>query len=497
VKWWGAVGAFLILEGVAGAYDQRVHVYLSTRGYAGAKTLAADGAQVVQALRERVYRAGAQAGDEKLRARFLARYPTAERFDAWELKRFLALNPERHVAGLDDTALPAGTDPAAVYALASRLPDDDQRNRERFRHDGERHVQTDSYGQPLPDDPATLDMGGLTGLSSQAHAHYGLPKLAFSDDPEVLKKDPRRFAVPPTVHTFGADFAETYTALAILAARLPGGDRLALTHAGAAAHHLEDVANQIHTVQVGLYDFFVDAKIESIKEELRSAGGVLRSRPSFVSIGIEIIKNHHLLAESLYAKHLLAAGDPVARLTDETAPDAELEAQLRAIPDGCTPGFGRRITEVLIDRSSYEGSTVYAATRAIADPRLSRVGQHFEDTDDPDAALKPGADTSSLFSLSARGARRSNQVLAAWWTRFEACRAAPAAVENAIAERLVAERLDALDAQDARARAFTPKPPDRETVNIWYPTGYLVVLLALALLGRRIARRRSAKRRGN
>ena len=133
-------------------------------------------------------------------------------------------------------------------------------------------------------------MGGLTGLSSQAHAHYGLPHLAFSDEPSVLKSDPRRFAVPPTVHTFGADFAESYTVLAALAARLPGGERLALTQAGAAAHHIEDVANQIHTVQVGIYAFFVDAKIDSIKEELLSVGGLLRPRPSFVSIG----HRHHL-----------------------------------------------------------------------------------------------------------------------------------------------------------------------------------------------------------
>src|SRR5206468_4039299 len=110
------------------------------------------------------------------------------------------------------------------------------------------------------------EMGGLTGLSSQAHAHYGLPKLAFSDEPSVLKNDPRRFAIPPTVHTFGAELADSYGGLAALAVRLPGGERLALTHAGAAAHHVEDVANQIHTVQVGLYDFFVSAKVQSIKE---------------------------------------------------------------------------------------------------------------------------------------------------------------------------------------------------------------------------------------
>jgi hypothetical protein len=496
VRLWGAVGAaFLILEGAASAYDQRVHAFLSSRAYAGAKTLLPDGEPaIVNALRERIFNAGANASDPKLRQRFLARYPDLAHFDAWELKRFLALNPDAHVAGLDDTPLPPGSVGAEVYALASRLPDDDHRNRDRFRHDAERRVMKDPFGQPLPDDPATLEMGGLTGLSSQAHAHYGLPKLEFSDDPDVLKKDPRRFAVPPTVHTFGADFADEYTALAILAARLPGGERLALVFAGAAAHHIEDVANQIHTVQVGLYDFFVDAKIESVKEDLRSVGGVLRSRPTFVSIGIDIIANHHVLAETLYAKHLLTPGDPVAALSDSAAPDPELDAQLRGVPADCTPGFGRRITELLIDRSSFEGSSVYAATRAIADRRLSRVGQHFDETEDPDHALRPGADPSQLYALEARGARRSDQALAAWWSHFQTCGAAPTTVEASIAERLVADRLDALDASDARARAWVPKLPDREKVNVWIPTGYLFVLFALAWVGRRVMRRRSGNK---
>ncbi|HZS40123.1 MAG TPA: hypothetical protein VFF06_25005 [Polyangia bacterium] len=496
MRLWGAVGAaFILLEGAAGAYDQPVHVYLSSRAYAGPKTLdAGGGAAAVTALRERIYNAGANAADAKLRARFLARYPDVKHFDAWELKRFLALNPDMHVAGLDETALPEGADGAQVYAQASRLPDDDHRNRDRFRHDGQRHVMFDPFGHELPDDPATLEMGGLTGLSSQAHAHYGLPKLEFSDDPEVLKKDPRRFAVPPTVHTFGADFVEVYTALAILAARLPGGERLALVHAGAAAHHLEDVANQIHTVQVGLYDFFVDAKIESYKEELRSAGGLLRSRPTFVQIGIDIIANHHVLAEVLYARHLLAPGDPVRALTESAAPDAELDRQLAGVPADCAPGFAHRLADVLIDRSSYEGSPVYAATRAVASPRLSRVGQHFDETEDPDRHVRPGADLSPLFDLEARGARRSDQVLRAWWSRFAACRSAPASVETSIAEHLIANRLDALDDAEARARAWVPKAPEREKLNVWVPAGYLLALIALAWVGRRIVRGRSGKK---
>src|SRR5262249_13923755 len=149
------------------------------------------------------------------------------------------------------------------------------RNQSRFRHDAQRRVLLDRFGRPLPEDPATLEMGERTGLSSQAHAHYQLPHLTFSSDPEVLKRDPRRFAIPPTVHTFGAEVADSYTVLSIVASRLPRGDRLSLLFAGAAAHHLEDIANQIHTVQVGIYDFFVDAKLQSFKEELLSLGGYL------------------------------------------------------------------------------------------------------------------------------------------------------------------------------------------------------------------------------
>ena len=55
-----------------------------------------------------------------------------------------------------------------------------------------------------------------------------------------------------------------------------------------------------------------------------------------------------------------------------------------------------------------------------------------------------------------------------------------------VAERLVADRLDALDAMDTRARAWVPKPPEREKVNFWFPAGYLLVLIALAWVGRRV-----------
>ncbi|MDB4971558.1 MAG: hypothetical protein JWN44_7247 [Myxococcales bacterium] len=480
----------------ADAYEQAVHVYLSRRGYAGqAQPSAATSsdAAAVRALRERIWRAGSEARDPDVKRRFLARWPGAQAFDAWAMKQLFALNPEQHVAGFDDdVALPSATTPAEIYAAASRLPDDDERNRRRYRHDAARAVVHDPWGRPLPDDPATLEMGSLQGLSSQAHAHYGLPKLAFSDDPSVLKSEPRRFAIPPTVHTFGADFAESYTMLAALAARLPGGQRLALTHAGAAAHHIEDVANQIHTVQVGIYEFFVDAKIESYKEELRSAGGLLRPRSDFVTIGIEIIANHHVLAEGLYAKHLLDPKDPVAAQTAAAPADDTLQRDLDAQPKSCSAGFARTLTRSLIDRSSFEGAEVYRAIRRVAQTRFSRAGVHYNETDDPDAALKPDVDLAPFFALEAAGARRAGQALAAWWSRFNGCAALDDSAAAALAEQLVRDRLDALDAAEGRARMWSPKPPERERRNWWVPIGYVVAFLVIVLLVRRRLRRRRA-----
>ena len=471
------------LGGSAAAYDQKVHVLLSQHAYGGPPSVSGD-ASAVKALRERIWHAGAEASDPELKRRFLARWPRLEVFSAWAFKTLFALNPEKKIAGFDEDApLPAGDAGRDVFAAASRLPDDDFRNRERFRHDDRRERMHDSWGRPLPDDPATLEMGSLTGLSSQAHAHYGLPHLAFSDEPSVLKSDPRRFAIPPTVHTFGADFADSYTALALLSARLPGGERLALTHAGAAAHHIEDVGNQIHTVQVGIYEFFVDAKIESIKEDLKTAGGLFRKRPGFISIGIDIIANHHVLAEALYAKHLLDPKDPVGART--LAPIAEAPAK----PTACTTDFGRTITEKLIDESSFEGPKVYAAIRAVADRRFSHAGQHFGDDDDPDAALKPNVDLGPFFDLEVTGARRALVAVGDWWAHFTACAKLDDATERALAEKLVRARLDALDAAEGRARIYTPKAPEENQRNWWIPIGYVIAALVLFLLVRRVRRR--------
>src|SRR5947199_1031436 len=151
------------------------------------------------------------------------------------------LDPAARVHGFD--ALP-GDDAGTLHRLlerASRWPDDDERNRHRYLHDRRtREIVRAPDGSPIPYDPATLDFGGLTGTTSQGHAHYGLVEGPLSDDPEVLKKDPRRFAVPKSAHAWGAELAEIYTDLALLASRsdVPGREWLAACFAGAAFHHI-------------------------------------------------------------------------------------------------------------------------------------------------------------------------------------------------------------------------------------------------------------------
>ena len=478
--------------GVAKAYDQPVHEYLSRRAFAGPKVFADTpaGAQAaVDLLRLRIYRAGSDS--PSLRERFLKRYPTNKDFDEAAFKRFFFLNPTKKVAGFDSTPLPTGT-PVEVYTLASRLPDDDWRNRDRLRSGADGTRSVDAYGQPIPDDPAILDMGKVLGTSSQAHAHYQLPQLQFSDSPDVLKSEPRRFATPPDVHTFGSDFAESYAALALLAAQLPHGSRLSMVHAGAAAHHIEDVANQIHTVQVGIYDFFFDAKLASILEELRSVGGLRRPREDFISIGVQIIANHHLLVEALFRKHLLAAGDPVAATAATRQTDAPFVTELVRGPKGCGEPFTQALMTSLVEVSSHEGPAVYTSIRTVAQPRLSRAGGRFEESDDPDLFLRPNADLTEFYALELRGTGRAEIALGAWWDRYNACQKLSASVERTVAEQLVRRRLDALDALDVRATAYRAKPPHVLGTNWWVPGGYAGAVVFFALLMTRRRRKKAA-----
>ncbi len=466
-----------------------------------------------------------------LRDAWLKRYPNPNDFDDWAFKAFLLLEPGARVYGIDrlDERLANNARLLDFVSQASRHPDEDWRNRERLAYDGKRVAIKDSKGGPVPADPAILNMGRLGALSSQAHAHYGLAQVEFSPDPDVLKTDPRRFARKAgyeraPIITLAAEMAQIHLDIGLVAALsdAPGAVELSWLYAGAGFHYLEDVGNQIHTVQVGLFDFFKDAFIERAKLGLLTGGGYVMPMRSLASIGIDILTNHHVLSEHLTEKRFLSAisgggSSEGQRLVAAARQDdplfaAQLDAALA--PLGATPERGEfafLMTRALIETSSMEGAEVYRATRSIALPILrTRSGKYDESRDDPDRFLLPRgsgneASYEQFFSLQERAFRRVGTALRRWVqlqrkaTGQEGPALSPedrAAVRAIAIERLVARQLRMLEQQDARLSDFLRQPPELQTqpeksAGLLLTDIVLVLLAATGIffLGRRLRRR--------
>jgi hypothetical protein len=504
--------AALCAPASAFAYHEQIHEQLDRLAQPPAllaRELPAVGAEEVDRLISEVWNAGAGHSDRAIRAKFLARYPDREKFDRWAFKEFLGLNPDAPVGGIDVfDGIGAPITVGSVLAKASRWPDDDGRNRDRFAHDGDRRVQHDTFGRPVPADPRQLDMGSLSGTSSQAYAHYGLPKLAFSSDPDVLKKEPRRFLFPVTAYAWAREFAQMHTDLALIAASLPlpAAKTLAWIYVGNAHHYIEDVSNQIHTLQA-IYPFFFDATIDSYKEELRTLGGVLGPRPDMVTIGVRIVTNHHLLCEELFMRHVTRAlsGASEAPLVTQAVTavgegDPELDGALRELP----ADFATFITNAVIDRSSLEGGAVYEAIRALAVRQLSQWSGVFETGDDPDRFLKQPADPATLdrfYGLQKKAFARAGSAIRAHAARFVALSEghggdsanALLVLRESAADRLVRTQIEWLGQRDAAAMGYIPRLTKDKPINPW-PLAALITIGVLGALGLGYARLRLAKK---
>jgi hypothetical protein len=504
------------------AYEERVHALIEERALPPeilATPLVPATLDDADALRVALWHAGAEHPDVAVKRAFLSRYPSVDAFDRWAFKELLGLTPEAQIFGVDRLpAMPAHL--GELVAQGAREPDDDKRNQERFSHDAARHPRVDRWGNPLPLDPAQLDMGPLRGIPSQAYAHYGLPSGERSDSTDVLKKEPWRWAYPPTARGFAPEFAQELTDLAICAATLArDGDALRrpdLARSGAvtlgwlylaqADHYIGDVANQIHTLQA-IYPFFFDAKMESYKEELRSMGGLFRARPDFVTIGIGIIKNHHLLAEDLWAKRVLAGGpDVAAGLEAIRTGDAALEQALDARKVGPGDEFGRAIAEEVIVAGCREGGEVYETIRELAVPELSRVGGNFDDGMDPDAFLRSAPEAGTLekfYRLEAAGFARAGSAIRRHARLFVAALDGARTSEDtrkatfdASAQRLIRTQLALAAQAETRLSTWQPRPPPREVID-WLVPGVSAVLALgiVAITAWLIARSRRRRRR--
>ncbi|MGZ6125986.1 MAG: hypothetical protein ACXWLR_13550 [Myxococcales bacterium] len=402
-------------------------------------------------------------------AEFARRYPTIHEFGAWEFKEFLMLDPAARVHGFDLTPDDAAGTLDALLTRASRWPDDDERNRHRYLRDGRtRQIVKARDGSPFPYDPATLDFGSLSGTTSQGHAHYGLVDGPLSDDPEVLKKEPWRFAVPPTAHAYGPEFVRLYTDLAALAAEsgLPSAVWLQGAFAGAAFHHLQDLCNQIHTVQVGIYEFFQAAFVQSKLRDLKTLGGVFGERHSLAQAGLRLIANHHLLSEDLLAKHL---------------GELKLAIDVRDPEIAAAPDLARAI----IERSSREAPEVYRlAWRFSAETLRDGVYGHEYDGakgDDPDGYVlhTPEAEQAirDFYAIQERGLRRAVTSVREWQRRF------PGKPHDPVPELLAYH-----DAAAQRRAAY--KPAATGPGIAWgYPGAVAAVIAGVALIWSRRSKR--------
>jgi len=455
------------------------------------------------------------ARDGKDAERFRARFPSARHFDAFGIRGFLGLSqePTPAILGLDDIA-PVGQVDRFNFAVdGAARPDVDRRNQNRFAYDAKRALRRDSRGEPLPADPVILNMGGLRGLGSQAHAHYQLAVENPSDDPEVLRTAPWNFVKATgfdgPVETSAAQMAQLHLDMAILALHWgeengkPEAEYLALAWWGAGLHYVQDAAGPLHNVQVGAYGLFVHAKLLWWRRALASGGGFVGVLPTFVVYAQELIRAVHLFSEQWAARELeaLRMGRPTAAAlahawTQTAIDDPELAAALgdRLKPHLAGPyqvqpideGAGQILVHTLARLGAREGAPMYAAGLRAMSPLLrdcdARLGDdepirddHVGDRSDGDVADALG----EMATLHARSVRRATTATRLYWQALVEGSA------DAAARRLRRQRLDALDAGDRRLEAYVRAPPRPEAAYSERSPAILAgeVGAALALLG--------------
>lgn len=271
-----------------------------------------------------LYREVASVGTEDARA-FLARWPTEDDFGVREAKGFLDLTRTTNVwvAGLD--FLPCEDDGTVLGLLVTESirPDTDGRNLSR------KEVFSGAIAHVGPEDPIILDLGGLDGLASQAHAHYLLAEdpggwlsrgeraWRLKSAPLDLLRDPAHFAVATAVpggpFTLGADMAMEHFLLALLASSWPdpASRRLSLSFLGHALHYVQDASNPLHTVQVGHACVVLHAFKAFLGRAVTTAGGYVGSLQGPTTVVADLVSNLHLWTEAFWDERgLRARGGP-------------------------------------------------------------------------------------------------------------------------------------------------------------------------------------------
>ena len=392
--------------------------------------------------------------------RFVARYASPRAFDAFAIRGFLGLSqePTPAVLGLETFDRDGELDQFNTVVRGSAQPDVDRRNQNRFAYDDKRKPLLAANGQRVPADPTALNMGPATGIASQAHAHYQLAADKPSDDPAILQTEPWNFAVrmgfDGPVETSAADMAQMHLDMAILmrawAEEQQGsvGEYLALLWASAGLHYVQDAAGQLHTVQVGAYDVFVEAKLLWYRRGAMTAGGYLGTLPTFTSIGADLLRNLHFLAEAWMADQLdqIRLGKPgmpaiqkawaMLDKPESYKPDPELMAALgtRLDPHLVDPfkvqpwkdgqGAASILVHTLAKLGSREGGAIYQAALAMADGELFQVGYQLDESLPLQARhLASGEDattaTETMAQLQAKSVARALTATRLYWHAYD------------------------------------------------------------------------------
>lgn len=447
--------------------------------------------------------------DAAVRARYEKRWPTPAAFTSRAFKRLMSLNEDKSLNGFDRAdGLPCTA--LKAIQLGSGQTDTDNRNRERLAYDAAGKQVKLPDGREVPPDPLILNIGGVRGLSSQAHAHYGLTAEPLSSDPAVLQATPWRFAIATgwpnqPVRAFAREQCQLHYDLAVLALHWgqPAGRSLGHLFLGQGMHFVEDVGNQIHTVQIGHYDLLKRAKLLYYKRAIMTLGGYLDTLKPWTRVGVELITTHHVLSENLNAKRIAEAlaGKPVAPVIQEALDglakdDPELVADCAKLPANRTRAGS--VLGALVERSCREGAEIYRLMTGALHPRMAEYGVLVDTEDgDPDTCLGDKNDPhvaeslNALYTLHARAYRRVGTALRRVHAAFAEDAADPSRTD-AIAHALLKERLDLVDAEEERLARYLANPPKVGATTVQEPFWIAIPLAAIALvlaLANRLRRR--------
>jgi hypothetical protein len=517
-----ALAALLVIPAVAYGYGTLIHNLVITKALADEKSLSntpvknttLPGVRTADIDRFRLwfYNQAKALPDTATRNGFLRRYPTAAAFDARAFKEFLMMNGSARVLGFDSTAAVYGSlsrtdarqDPYQQYTDGSSLPllqalamgsvfvDFDRRNQDRLLRDAEGNPRLTTQGDTVPWDPMTLNMGKLTGPTSQAHAHYGLNHLPKSSDPAVMRSAPYNYVValgfPGPVETYAEQNTAIYTDLAQLALIEGGAGMTTLSswYAGSAFHYIADVANAVHTLQGGTAGIENDITLARIIRQLKAGFGLWGKVPTRIQLSMDILSNLHTLSEKLFqvelSEALMAAaqGDessitesmrpaPEALTRGDTSMFITYHALVNtAMRDTRYPEFGRLLTSAVVDDGYQDGAEILRLTRAIANNTVRRATEVIDFDTIPDdrvwdyIASRASSNTQNALQrfndLEIKGLKRANEATRAWWYAYGLVANPPAsrrsAALSAILGRLVAQELAYLNAADARRETW-------------------------------------------